>query len=486
MVLTDFEVRARSRTPWEAVDLGFALARQWFVSLWLRWCCTAIPIYVVLILCFGFYSYWPAMLLWWFKPIYETPMLRWVSQRVFGTDLTIRQCIRNVAYKDLAAWLTLRRFSPARSFAMPVSILEGQQGTARRARLQTLQSGATTPVWLTVVCIHFEYIFALGLIAFAYVLIPSELEWLRWQDLVAQERGLFVWLNHLATFLSMSVIAPFYVAAGFALYLNRRIDLEAWDIELMFRQLAMKASSSLGRRQALASLACVALLTHAACPTVAAQDPREQARDIVASVYETSTFGELRTRYQWVYTGMPKNIDSEPAWLEELALLLDSLAPTLALAIRVTLAIAIVALLLWLLLSLRNYLAWWSALRGRRKKEPAQERILGAAVNTEPLPADIASAAQACVDANEYRAALSLLFRGALVHLVGEHGLVIPAGASEQECATIVQAERPHDEAVYFARLSSAWLAQAYAHTVTPESVLRELCRRYRTHFSNA
>jgi hypothetical protein len=34
--------------------------------------------------------------------------------------------------------------------------------------------------------------------------------------------------------LAMSVMAPFYVAAGFALYLGRRTRLEAWDLELAF------------------------------------------------------------------------------------------------------------------------------------------------------------------------------------------------------------------------------------------------------------
>jgi hypothetical protein len=31
------------------------------------------------------------------------------------------------------------------------------------------------------------------------------------------------------------VLEPFYVAAGFAMYLNRRVELEAWDIEQEFR-----------------------------------------------------------------------------------------------------------------------------------------------------------------------------------------------------------------------------------------------------------
>ena len=36
--------------------------------------------------------------------------------------------------------------------------------------------------------------------------------------------------------LTIGFVEPFYVAAGFALYLNRRAELEAWDIEQEFRR----------------------------------------------------------------------------------------------------------------------------------------------------------------------------------------------------------------------------------------------------------
>lgn len=32
------------------------------------------------------------------------------------------------------------------------------------------------------------------------------------------------------------LLEPFYVAAGFAMYLNRRTELEAWDVEQELRR----------------------------------------------------------------------------------------------------------------------------------------------------------------------------------------------------------------------------------------------------------
>jgi hypothetical protein len=36
--------------------------------------------------------------------------------------------------------------------------------------------------------------------------------------------------------LTVMFLEPFFVAAGFAMYLNRRAELEAWDIEQEFRR----------------------------------------------------------------------------------------------------------------------------------------------------------------------------------------------------------------------------------------------------------
>ena len=46
-------------------------------------------------------------------------------------------------------------------------------------------------------------------------------------------------LNALYLF-AVCVVEPFYVAGGFGFYINRRIYLEGWDIDLTFRKLASR------------------------------------------------------------------------------------------------------------------------------------------------------------------------------------------------------------------------------------------------------
>jgi hypothetical protein len=42
--------------------------------------------------------------------------------------------------------------------------------------------------------------------------------------------------NFAAYSIAIFLVEPFYVAGGFAMYLNRRAELEAWDIEQEFRR----------------------------------------------------------------------------------------------------------------------------------------------------------------------------------------------------------------------------------------------------------
>ena len=43
-------------------------------------------------------------------------------------------------------------------------------------------------------------------------------------------------ISSIAYAIAVLFLEPFYVAAGFGMYLNRRAELEAWDIEQEFRR----------------------------------------------------------------------------------------------------------------------------------------------------------------------------------------------------------------------------------------------------------
>jgi hypothetical protein len=127
--------------------------------------------------------------------------------------------------------LSVARLSPWRACALPVAQLEGQHGAARRRRLQVLLRGQHGAATLTISVFGWiETFLMLGLASLLAWLHPGELnvEWLRFLRNGELASTLLLYLAHAAAVL---FVEPFYVAAGFAMYLNRRVELEAWDVE---------------------------------------------------------------------------------------------------------------------------------------------------------------------------------------------------------------------------------------------------------------
>ena len=61
----------------------------------------------------------------------------------------------------------------------------------------------------------------------------AEVDWLR---LLSEDNLTVAFASAAVYALVVAFLEPFYVAAGFALYVNRRVELEAWDVEQELRR----------------------------------------------------------------------------------------------------------------------------------------------------------------------------------------------------------------------------------------------------------
>jgi len=144
---------------------------------------------------------------------------------------------RPIALHGLLGALTIRRLSPWRSYVQPVLQLEGQRGKERRERVARIlgsHRGAALAMQSAFAAV--ESAVAIGAIALVAWIAPGD-DRSAW--FVALVRGGSApWFTALliACFAAaVLVVEPFFVGAGFAMYLNRRVELEAWDIEQEFR-----------------------------------------------------------------------------------------------------------------------------------------------------------------------------------------------------------------------------------------------------------
>ncbi|HZH43181.1 MAG TPA: DUF4129 domain-containing protein [Lysobacter sp.] len=495
MRLQDLTLALRPRSGWEAAELGCALARRHYGAIWRPWWTLALPLFVLAnALCWALDLLWLApLLLWWLKPAFDRIPLYVLSRAAFGQVPRCGETVRALwqwGRPFLFAHLLWRRLGPVRALYLPVDLLERSAPARARERRRALGGPAYgTATMLTLVFAHFEIALYLGLAMLVLVFVPQEYlgttaQWL-WRALEEDAAWLGV-ASNAALWIATSVLEPFYVGAGFGLYLNRRTEIEGWDIELAFRRLRERL------RTAAPALSLLLLL--ALAPGARAQDERpptatpaevfgpEQADDAglrraVAQAYADPRVTPKRTVRTWKprQPAKPERRSPPPPWLAALSRAFAALAEY---GLWLLFALFAAALLL-------TAKRWWPWLVERATREPAPlpETRTVAYDADAPLPADIAGAVRALWHAGRPRDALALMYRAAVAAMAARAQVDLVPGATEAEC---LRAARELPEAAdreAFADAVRIWQYAAYAQRLPDEprfeQVLRTLGARF-------
>ena len=479
MEIEKLQVKVRPRASWEAVDLGIAMLRTWWVPVYLPWLCLLCPVWVLSqLLCRGAASWLPILLLWWLKPLWDRIPLFVLSRTMFGQNPTTRQALRALfATKggSLFLSLTLYRFSPIRAIQLAVLMLEGLEGR-RLSKRQNAFSRGLAGFGTTIAILFFliEWLALFGSCwALLYLVMPLEGE----TALLEIPASLNPWLSSGFYLIAMTVTEPLFVAVGFALYLNRRTVTEGWDLELAFRRLARKITRSEALRVSL--LLLFGWLSFSAGPLGATTWDREQAKSEIEDVLSDPVFGTKETVKTW----RPRN-----NWLEKLFERSEkketsnlNFGPALGQLLRFVL-IAIAAILLFLAVrALRPPRI--ELRRAEAKGEPVPiPDAMGVVLDLAELPDDIVTQAQIHWRAGGHRAALSLLFRGAIRVLTEQNQLKIQDFATEEECLRKVRRKASKELSGYFTQLVRDWQKTAYGHRPPSNERFDDLCSQWQLH----
>ncbi|HCN27671.1 MAG TPA: hypothetical protein DIT64_02580 [Verrucomicrobiales bacterium] len=480
MRLEDLTLVLRPRSSWEAADLGCALVRRDYGRILALWAVTVLPVWALLA---ALLWRWPvafSLVVWWLKPLYDRVPLHHLARAAFGGKPTLGETLRawpGLWTRFLFSALLWRRFSLMRSFTLPVLMLEGQRGRAARARVSTLASdGGSGGAMLTWVFVHLEIAAAFGLMALTSTLGPAEGLPDFQEMLLNPEEALAgthaqQWLGNLLYLVTITLIEPFYVGAGFGLYLNSRIKLEGWDIELAFRRLAARLRPVV--TVLLLLFSCLVATAQAATPSGAEPVDKEAVKQKAAEVLARPEFEEHVFKQK---TWVPELGGSSGEW--DLSFLSQILGPLgyLLVGALVALLVWLVALLVWLVA--RNA-GFFSIRRGARPpvRTPAAPRVLmGMEITPESLPPDIPAAARAAWREGRAREALSLLYRGSLSRLVTQHRLPIRDSDTEDDCLLLAARLGQEGVSTFFRQLTLLWVRAAYAGREARVEEFEHLC----------
>jgi hypothetical protein len=480
--LERLSVALRPRGGWEALDLGFQMARGWWRPVWGTWLAVYLPAAAVLHVLFQETLWIAPLVLWWLKPVFDRFVLHVVSRAVFGAPPTVAEALRawrEILQPGIVAGLTFFRLDPARSFNLPVWQLEkqtGREASERRGALGRRMRGYA--VWLTLLCLHFEALVLISLGLVVALLAPAGGQpGFEFSELLrggGDGEARWDWFDSACYVAAVSLVEPLYVAAGFSLYLNRRAILEGWDIELSLRRLDERLRTPKAATVAGWVLA-LALLAGTPPPAFAAD---KSAKQEIAEVLKAPEFQQSRERLAWRYRG-------ERSKHEDNARPADFWSNLGAFFAQISQALAWIAVgvgVVVLLALARRYLLPLLD----REPEPYRppDALFGLAVTPESLPDDVAGTAARLAREGRLREALSLLYRGALSVLVHRDHVPLAEGDTEGDCVCAARKALSRGGADYFGRLVAAWQRAAYAGRLPEASETQALAGEWTPHFA--
>ncbi len=496
--------RLRPRQAYEAVDFGFHFVRAHYVSLLVVAASLCLPLAIALVVVLPGQIAWLGLGVWWLKPVWERAVLLMLSRALFGDRPSWSETLRGfrgIATRDLLPSLTWRRLSPTRSFDLPVTVLEGSTGPERGARLSILHRGSfpAAAVCLSFLLIHVEFAIALGFPVLIQLLTPDLFEWnaLSWIFGLEDDPGFGAQLfAYAAGTFALLLVCPYYVGAGFSLYLHRRTELEAWDLEIAFRRLADRARAQ-RRRTALpradrrdakravsagvGALGILGIALASAAPGQAETRSleKEEARAAIEEILAGEAFHQRETIRlpRWLLEWQLERQDEErdtPAWLERFAQLVDEI---LGGGLEILIVSVALGLAVWLALRIAGQRGLAEASRPRRSPRARPTELFGLEVTEESLPDDLSRVALAKAEAGDRRGALALLYRGALSRLALVYGAALSKGVTERECLEAARPLLPAPGTRYFEGLTRTWLFCAYGHRIPANERLESLCR---------
>lgn len=531
MDLSQLQLKLRPRSGWAACDTGQLLARQHYGTLLLIWfASTAFPL-LALNVAFYWEPLWAALLFWWLKPLWERPILYYLSKAVFNAPPSIKECIKVAPKLWLKQWflsLTWRRFSPSRSFDLPVILLENQRGKARSKRLGILHRRNTgSAFWLLIILFHIEALIPYALIGFGLYLYPHPIDFnpTTFQGWLAFSENYWVFVaSALVAWLSAGLIVPFYVASGFVLYLNRRTQLEGWDIEIAFRRMVEKRSHDtkpitqaitgiLFAILAIGFTNIIAEPAHAseqqaqiseqkdidhgtydsqgACQ-ISRLDPEGESKifsEEIAAVLATDEFHQKGTERRWNQNvkdwfkreKKKKDTSSDFDWsgwggfAEGLVFFIKYLAYAIPIAIAG-----------YLIYRYRNELKTMIAdARNQMSQHEKPLALFGLDVSKESLPDDIPKALKNLLQQQQYRDVLALMYRASLATFLHDHHVKFRPGDTEGDCLRKVKKVIKGNRVSVFKTLTITWQQVAYGHKEISNDKLTTLVDSWVTVFGS-
>ncbi|WP_077339900.1 hypothetical protein [Pseudocolwellia agarivorans] len=480
MDITKLFFNARQRNAWQVFDLTQLVVKHHFIQLMLIVVCVYLPIAILFSVIFSVST--ASFIIWWLKPILERPLLDFLAKRSFYQPTSTWSSIlsiKKLKVIDIISMLTIRRLSPYRSYLASIEQLELLQGSERKKRKNILlnRNDHKQMFWL-IFCVHIELIIATLLMVVVYNFIPQGVS-IDDQFFTSGTALYQLELLYSCCYIAaVMLLTPYYVTGGFLGYLNSRIDMEGWDLELTFKGIA-------ARFRQIAVVLVIGILSFSLpTPPLSAQEvtteqtDKEKAEGIdeeaplnarniqirkeVVDIYEQHQLIEKTNIWKPVVDPEESKFDFE--WLKSFFSGLSVISNVIAYLIWLLVA----TLIVWIAYKLYSSggFKWLKFSAGNTKAIEGTVDLptfLSSIDNSEG-PKDLLKAAQQANNKQAYRTALMYLLKYSFIYAQNFSNVLITKSMSEKECEIALLKALPQLLHKNYQQLFHLWIQQAWAH----------------------
>jgi len=477
--ITHSALSLRRRSFWEAADSGILLWRGNFASLMLFF---VVPVLIVAIcLCFlpENLFFLSSLILWWLKPLFDRLALHVISVRFFALpgDFPFGvSAAHRVKELSRGLWETLRRallgdllwrrFNPGRAAYTAVRVLERVDQKRFQWRKKALVSGGLGFCFpMGVFCFMLEGMLLFGELLFAILI--SNMVFSAGSPLMQADTAVLEIFVFAAFCFNYVLVESLYVCMSFGLYINSRVELEGWDLQLLFRKFAGDIPAEKAPGPVVKALPVICLLFFmligSALPPAYAQEPvepfpeffpavDEKALESLEDILSSDDFGSeregwgIRFKYSRERPEVPEvDLDS---WIHEIRQVFGYFLRFIV--------------ILALIVSLGFALYWLSKLR-RKGLFPLRDtgKSYANPLMSGASPESLFAKADDFFHTGNLREAWAACLAGCLGAYTRDHSVSFPVDATEYGCLALARSALG-SKAEGFCELVEDWILLAY------------------------
>ena len=213
------------------------------------------------------------------------------------------------------------------------------------------------------------------------------------------------------------------------------------------------------------------------------KSPHQKAKQLINEVKAGEEFHHREIESITVKKDQDKKVEDDFSTTRSSSGWMSLISMFVSFIVEFALWLVLAVVVIFLIVKYRHLVTGLKLPQQTKKHKP--KILFGLDVQSDSLPDDPWQVALDSIERNEFRQALSLLYRASLIWFIEHTPITIREGDTEVECLQKILKLGPRNSHRFMRDLTQTWRALAYAHITPSKEELVELCQEWPSIMAN-